>query len=135
VVADLKPGQFVVRIDGVQRSVVSADWIQQSWTSGHRPRSVDGYTSNEIDGRGRLIVIVVDQPDIRFGGTVFIRDAIDGLIDRLAPADKVAIVGIGPGTPSVLFTANHDLLKSAIAKSVGQRGVPAVDIVGALEIL
>ena len=80
----------------------------------------DGYTANDNATGGRLILLVVDQPNIRFGGTVTIRRAANAFIDRLQPADRAAVIGIGPGSPSVGFTADRARLKKAIEAMVGQ---------------
>ena len=37
---------------------------------------------------GRLILLVIDQPNIRFGGAVGLRRAVNGFIDRLQPSDR-----------------------------------------------
>ena len=50
----------------------------------------EGYTSNENIGGGRLIVIAVDQPSIRFGGSTQMMSTLTAFIDKLLPSDRVA---------------------------------------------
>ena len=107
-VADLKPEDFIVRVDGNPRRVVNATWIPLEAPPGPSVKPPpDGYTANDNATSGRLILLVVDQPNIRFGGTRTIRRAANAFIDRLQPADRAAVVGIGPGSPSVGFTSDR----------------------------
>jgi VWFA-related protein len=119
-VTDLKADDFVVRVDGQSRQVVSAEWIPLSTPDKPATVAPQGYSSNESSTGGRLILIVIDQPNIRFGGTMAIRKAVNGFIDGLQPADRAAIVGIGPGSPSTPFTPDRARLKKAVERMVGQ---------------
>ena len=70
---------------------------------------------------GRLIVIAVDQPNIRFGGALAIRKAANDFIDRLQPSDRVAVAGIGLGAPRRRSPPTRARIKQAIARMVGQQ--------------
>lgn len=120
-VTDLKPEDFTVRVDGNPRKVVNATWIPLEAPPGPAVQPPpDGYSANDNATGGRLILLVIDQPNIRFGGTLTIRRAANAFIDRLQPADRAAVIGIGPGSPSVGFTADRPRLKKAIEAMVGQ---------------
>jgi VWFA-related protein len=120
-VSDLTPDDFLVKVDGAPRRVVSAEWIQLR-TPARRPAMVvpEGYSSNEDASGGRLILIVVDQPNIRFGGTLGIRRAVNGFLDRLQLSDRAAVIGLGRGAPATSFTADRERLKRTIDRLVGQ---------------
>lgn len=118
--ATLAAEDFVVKVDGVARKVVSAEFVQLETPERTGPAVPPGYSSNDQLSGGRLIVIVVDQPNIRFGGAAGIRRAVNGFIDRLHPSDRAAVIGLGRGAPSTQFTANRDLLKKTIERLVGQ---------------
>src|SRR6202171_554177 len=65
-VQNLGPTDFTVRIDGQPRRVVSAEFVPLSET---RPEIAgtpppEGFASNDRATAGRLILIVVDQPNI-----------------------------------------------------------------------
>ena len=122
-VMNLQPADFAVRIQGIARRVVSAEWVSlaDARTLG-RSAASPGYSTNENATGGRLIVFLVDQPNIRFGGAVGIRAALDGFLDRLQPSDRVAAVGVGPGSASTPFTADRERVKQVIARMVGQGG-------------
>ncbi len=118
----LKPEDFTVRLDGSPRRVISADWVPLTAPDGPKPPPPpEGYTTNEGGIGGRLILLVVDQPNIRFGGFIGIRNAVNGFINRLQPTDRVALVGIGPGAPSVPFTADRERVRKAVERTTGQR--------------
>jgi VWFA-related protein len=127
-ISTLTPGDFVVRIDGSPRRVVTAEWVSLLGAA-DAPATPppDGYSTNEsAAGGGRLIVIAVDQPNIRFGGAVGITRAANAFIDRLQPSDRVAVAGIGLGAPSTVFTSDRQRVKQAIARMVGQRTTPMI---------
>jgi VWFA-related protein len=129
--ANLTPDDFVVRIDGGQRRVVSAEWIPLSAPepAAPAPPPPDGYSTNDSATGGRLIVIGVDQPNIRFGGAIAIAKAANAFIDHLAPSDRVAVAGFGVGAPATTFTADRERVKRAIARMVGQRqGGRSIDV-------
>jgi VWFA-related protein len=125
-ISTLTPTDFVVRIDGNPRRVVTAEWVSLVGEAGAAaPPPPDGYSTNEsAAGGGRLIVIAVDQPNIRFGGAIAIGRAANAFIDRLLPSDRVAVAGIGLGAPSTVFTSDRARVKQAIARMVGQKTTP-----------
>jgi VWFA-related protein len=125
-IPDLTPAEFTVRVDGAARRVVSAEWVPLTSvvTAGrpNLPPSPEGYSSNESTSGGRLILIVIDQPNIRPGGAVGHRAAINTFIDRLQPSDRVGVINLGLGARSVSFTTDRDRAKQLVSTSVG--GVP-----------
>jgi len=124
-IPNLTPGDFTVRIDGAARRVVTAEWVPLIGEPGAAtPAPPDGYSTNESATGGRLIVIAVDQPNIRFGGALAIGKAANAFIDRLLPSDRVAVAGIGLGAPSTVFTSDRTRVKQAIARMVGQKAIP-----------
>jgi VWFA-related protein len=131
-IADLRPSDFAVEVDGTGRRVVSADWVQlapaESKPAVERtlPSAPTPYTSNSNTEGGRYIVLFIDRVNIRFGGLLAHRDAINRFVDGLQPTDRVAVVtaGFGSGN-SVGFTTNHQRVKDSVMKITGQRGVNA----------
>lgn len=121
-ISDLTAGDFVVRVDGDNRRVVSAEWVPLDTPVGPPgPQPPAGYSSNENATGGRLILIVVDEVNIRSGGTLGIRKSMNDFVDGLQPSDRAAIVGIGQAAPSTPFTADRRVLKKAIERLVGQQ--------------
>jgi len=121
-ITNLTTADFNIRIDGQQRRIVSAEWIPLTAPEGKTPPPPpDGYSTNESASGGRLIVMGIDQPNIRFGGAMAINKAASAFIDRLQPSDRVAVAGFGIGAPSTTFTADRERVKKAIGRMVGMK--------------
>jgi VWFA-related protein len=121
-IRDFIVSDFSVRIDGRPRKILSAQWIASgSGGRGAAPAVPEGYVSNESSTGGRLMVLVIDQPNIQFGEMRPIRAAIEAFIDRLSNADRVAIVGFGRPSVSTPFLGDKEQLKQALARIPGQR--------------
>ena len=138
-IANLAPGDFNVRVDGVVRRVISAEWVGLTGDAKAQPAvpAPEGYTSNESTGGGRLIVIAIDQPNIRFGNGTAVAQAATAFIDKLLPLDRVAVVGLGSGAPSTGFLADFARAKQAVSRMVGQKpaAAPAMYNIGLAEAL
>ena len=124
-VATLQPADFVVRVNGQPRRVVSAEFVSVVPTTGGavvpaRPVP-DGYTSNENTTTGRLMVVAIDQPNLRLDNMAAIRTATDAFIDNLSASDRMAIVGFGVGSRATSFSADRAMLKTAVSRMVGDQ--------------
>ena len=123
-ITTLTPADFTVRIDGSPRRVVSAEWVSLVAAPAAAPAAApppEGFTSNENATAGRLIVIAVDEPNIRFGGAMGIARAANAFIDRLVPADRIAVASFGTGAPATSFTADRARVKQTIGRMAGQK--------------
>jgi VWFA-related protein len=122
-ITDLGPDDFNVRIDGNRRKVTTAEWVSLTGKADApgAPAPPDGYSTNDSASGGRLIVLAVDEPNIRFGGARAIVRAADAFIDHLSPSDRVAVAGFGPGAPATVFTSDHQRVKQAIARMTGRK--------------
>jgi VWFA-related protein len=121
----LTPADFTVRVDGNPRRVVTAEWVPLAAPASTEPIALppDGYSTNESATGGRLIVMAIDQPNIRFGGAMAIQKAAQAFIDRLEPSDRVAVAGFGIGAPATPFTSDRERLKQALSRMVGQKQI------------
>jgi VWFA-related protein len=92
-VVDLTADQFVLEIDGRSRPVVSAAFVSQPAASREAaiPRS---FTSNEDVNEGRLILVAVDQQNIRRLEGARALKAASSFIESLNPEDRVAVTGL-----------------------------------------
>jgi VWFA-related protein len=118
-VDDLKPADFRLRVDGRQREIVSAEFVSFRYPdAGPAPGGLP-FSTNANRRPGRLIMIVVDEANIRRGAIARVVDAAAAYIDTLGPTDRVA-VQIIPGTgPLVNFTTDHGLVKRILKTAVG----------------
>ena len=124
-VRDLAPEDFKVTIDGAVRRVQSAEWISLI-PSQPQPEAppVEGFRSNAQATGGRLIVLAIDQANIRFGGGRALAGTIERFLDHLSSSDRIALVGLGRGTASIPFTGDRERIKQAVAGMNGQLRPP-----------
>jgi VWFA-related protein len=123
-IKSLTPAEFNVRVDGQPRRVVSAEWIPLVTGGASTPAAApppEGFTTNDNVTGGRLIVIAIDEPNIRFGGALGIARAANAFVDRLSPSDRIAVASFGTGAPPTAFTADRARVKQAIGRMVGQK--------------
>jgi VWFA-related protein len=123
-VQGLTPADFTVRISGAARRVVTADWVPLTATadsSGAAAAISETFSSNLNAAPGRIILIAIDQQNIRFGGAVPVRDALAAFVDRLQPSDRVGLMILGRGGQSVPFTADRTIVKAALGRVAGQK--------------
>ena len=118
---DLQPSDFTVRVGGSPRRVISAQWVPLATPPGKAPAPLpDGYSGNENMTGGRLIVLAVDQPNIRFGANLPLVKMIGDFLDHLEPSDRVAAVALGTGAASTPLTGDRELVKQAVARMSGE---------------
>jgi VWFA-related protein len=123
-VDDLLGPDFVVKIDGVVRRVVSADLVKVDVEAGRRPQpQVDKteslYTSNLAPPKGRRIVVAIDQVRIGPGTLRPVLDAASRFLDRLTPLDQVALVAFPEPGVRVDFTNDKVRLRRALQRLIG----------------
>jgi VWFA-related protein len=125
-VTDLTAADFQVEVDGRPRRVVSAEYVPlvdvvADALSTPAPAPEPYFTSNIAAGRrGRLILLLVDQGNIRIGAARSVMASAARFLDRLSPADQVGVVAIpGPGV-LVDFTTEHYLVREALLKIAGR---------------
>jgi VWFA-related protein len=130
-VADLSTTEFEVSVDGERRPVVSAEYIKMvddtpvPIGTPRRPPAAKPdpdaafYSTNaRAMMPGRLILLLVDQGNIRVGqGRLVMRSAVK-FVDSLSPADRVAMVAIPQGR-LVDFTTEHERVREALLATVG----------------
>ena len=119
-VDDLKPEDFVLKVDGKSRRLSSAEFISLRRTDDGVDPEKAKFSTNQGVKPGRLILIVVDEGNIHKGNGRNVIQAAIKFVDRLNPSDRVSVEFV-PGTgPLVGFTANHTLVKELLANGVGK---------------
>jgi VWFA-related protein len=119
-VADMTADDFSIQVDGKPRRVASASFISSSRRSAPASSGRPPYSSNEGEGGGRQIMIVVDQGNISKLGARRPLEAAAAFIDGLSPADRIGLHVLPGAGPHIDFTANHALVKSALPQVVGE---------------
>jgi len=126
-VTDLTAPDFQVEIDGEKRQVSSVEYIRSV-----DPLRVIGtpakvvvpdetFSSSNAKGApsGRLIVLLIDQGNIRTGAARSVMNSAKKFVDTLTPEDRVSVVAVpGPGE-LVDFTTNHDKVRESLLRIVG----------------
>ena len=123
-VEDLLAPDFVVKIDGQPRRVVSADQVRIDVEAAKREASNPFetlFTTNLKPPNGRMFVIAVDQLGIRFGGARGLLETAGKFLDQLSPADRTAFVAYPEPGISVGFTNDRLRLKQAMQRVVGRQ--------------
>lgn len=118
-VPDLAPGEFTLEVNGVRRQISSAEFISLRRLVDPGPPPVH-YASN-TDGRtGRLIMLVIDQNNIKAGTGRTVFEAAARFLGSLNPSDRVGLHLIPSAGPVLDFTANHALVEQMLKQSVGR---------------
>jgi VWFA-related protein len=123
-IEDLLAPDFVVKIDGEQRRVVSADHVRIDVEAAKREAAnpfESLFTTNLKPPNGRMFVIAVDQLGIRFGGARGLLETASKFVDQLSPADRTAFVAYPEPGISVGFTSDRLRLKQAMQRVVGRQ--------------
>src|SRR4029453_8974361 len=129
-ITDLRPEEFVVEVDGDARPIVTAEYVKLTddtpvpigapKPAPPKPSPDDVFfsTNNKTASAGRLIVLIVDQGNIRVGqGRQMMRSAVK-FVDQLSPQDRIAMIAI-PRGQLVDFTTNHERVREALLATVG----------------
>jgi VWFA-related protein len=117
-VDDLRPAEFTLKVDGQQRPIASAEFVSFRH-SDEAPPADQPFTTNLGRRPGRLIMIVIDEANIRRGSINAIIVAASSFIDTLGRADRVAVQILPGAGPVVNFTADHALVKRVLRTAVG----------------
>lgn len=130
-VTDLTPAEFIVEVDGRARPVVSAEYVRladdtpaiagaRGAAAAERAVEAPYFSTNaRATSRGRLVLLLVDEGNIRLGQG---RDAMRGavrFVDGLTPGDRVAVAAIPRGA-LVDFTTDHERVREALLATVGR---------------
>jgi VWFA-related protein len=126
-ITDLHAPEFTVKIDGKPRRVFSADLVKYDYNPDpvvRRPEPKQQqfetlYTTNITEARGRMIMIAVDQMNIRPGAARPILESAARFLDKLNPADRVAFVSFPEPGIVVDFTSDRQRVRLAMQKVIG----------------
>jgi VWFA-related protein len=126
-VTDLTGAELEVEIDGTKRQVSTVEYIRSADPLRiiGPPRKVEvpdeTFSSSNAKGApsGRLIVLLIDQGNIRTGAARSSMNSAKKFVDTLTAEDRVAVIAVpGPGE-LVDFTTDHDKVREALLRVVG----------------
>src|SRR5688500_9120057 len=119
-VAGLTAEDFLVKVDGKRRKVVSADFVQlvtapaSTVAATPTPSATEAPAARRAPGpAGRRIVIVVDRGELGIEAVRLAADAASRLLDQLSPDDRIALFSL-PSGPRVEFTDDRAAIRKAL---------------------
>jgi VWFA-related protein len=133
-VTDLKPTDLVVEVDGDPRQVISAEFValvdprRPMMTAADRDRAreaaqvtEDPYVSANNRGAppGRLILLLIDQGNIRTGAARQAMEQARRFVDALQPEDRVGVAAVPAPGELLDFTTHHDRVKESLLRVLG----------------
>ena len=122
-VTDLQADDVIVKIGGRTRAVRSLQMVEAlpsvnaEAQAALKPPSPFG--TNSIADAGRTLVLAIDDDSFRPGRETPLRDAVELLVGRLAPSDRISLVTMPYGGIKVPFTTDHERVRTAMLKIVG----------------
>jgi VWFA-related protein len=121
-VDDLRPPDFIVKIDGQVRRVVSANLVRIDPEAAKKKlanKEETFFTTNLTPPEGRQIIFAVDQVNVRPGTMKILMRTAAQFVDRLSPLDQVAFRSYpDPGT-RLPFTSDRVRIKLAMDSLIG----------------
>jgi VWFA-related protein len=123
-VGDLRPSEVEVRIsDRVRvvrslRTVVTASPAVAASTA--QARVPPPYGTNDGIAAGRRFVLVVDQESFGAGREQLFRNAVEGLLAQLTPADQTMVAALPFGGVRLPFTSDKARVRLAMDRVSGQ---------------
>lgn len=119
-VEDLKPGDFVVKVDGKPRPIVSAELIKVDRGKPAAARPAELISTNYVPQNARRIVVAIDQTLITPGALAPLQRTASEFIGRLTPDDYAAFVAFPEPGPRVDFTTDKTRVRKVLEGILGQ---------------
>jgi len=120
-VRGLEAPDFSLTVDGRQRRIASVQYVSQETAAGKplpEVPPITPFSSNEGEGGGRLVLVVVDQGNIGAGSGRMVMETIGRFVSRLGPGDRAGLAVL-PGGMVVNFTRHHALVRDGVGKVMG----------------
>jgi VWFA-related protein len=127
-VTDLQAEDFTLKVDGKPRPIVTAEYVWQDVSSvsapgrppnAPAPPQLPSNTSPAATGRGRTVMLVVDESNIGVGNGRQAMTAAGRFLDRMGPADRVGLALIPYGHANIEPTTDRAVVRKALQRVVG----------------
>lgn len=131
-VTDLATSDFQVEVDGRTRRVATAEYIKltdpvaaslaRSAPKPFRTPEPDATISTNDSGgvTGRVVLLLIDQGNIRFGAARPVMQNALKFVDRLQPNDRIGVVAVPSPGEVVEFTTDHAKVREALLRVTGR---------------
>ncbi len=122
-ILDLQPSEVEIRIGDRVRAVRTLRRVSAipAPAAAAAPRLPPPYGTNDNVATGRRFVFVIDQESFLAGREQLFRDAIEGLLNNLTPADRAMIAVLPFGGVIVPLTSDAARIRLAAGRVTGQR--------------
>ena len=121
--ADLQPSDVEIRIADRVRTVRTLRRVSAGpapTVAGAPARVPPPYGTNDNVAAGRRFVLVIDQESFPAGRELLFRNAIEGLLADLTPADRTMVAALPFGGVIVPFTSDTARIRLAAGRVTGQ---------------
>ena len=113
-IADLRPDEITIRVDGKPRTLRSLQFVTYAGAETVSTAVPRAFGSNQIGERVRAMVLVIDDESIPIGQERKLRQFLNAFIDTLPARDQVALVTVPHGGMKVDLTTDRDRLRRGI---------------------
>jgi VWFA-related protein len=122
-VTGLQAPDFVVRINGQPRRIVSVEQVRFDADAARRQQAAEPFesffTTNQTAPTSRLIVFAVDQLNIQPGSVRVLLQSASRFLDTLSPLDRVAFFAYPDPGIAIDFTTDRARIRKAMELTVG----------------
>jgi hypothetical protein len=123
-IADLKPEELSVKVDGRTRAVRSLRLVRQADPPAADPLAAaaavpEPFSTNRRAEAGRSFIIVVEEESFRPGRERPIRSAVKAFLGEMTSKDRVSVWTVPHGGIKVNLTGNFDRVAAAIDRVNG----------------
>ena len=122
-IADLKADEVTIRLGGRARAIKELQFVKVPGSGGGAaPAAVPAPfgTNAGGGGEGRQVALVVEDETLPPGGERSVRDAIGAFLDKLGPADRVALAIAPRDNAQLDFSAGLDRVREALSRLQGR---------------
>ncbi len=118
-VTGLTAGDFRLSVGGTPRAIQSVQFIGTEPAPARTAARDASMSTNSLPSSGRLLLIVVDESNVRFGASLAVVRAAESLMSRLSPGDLVGLSRI-PDGGGVEFTTDRSLIAHGLSRVTGR---------------
>ena len=118
-VTGLTADDFILTVDGKPRPIDAFELIAVRTAETSAARRLPDVSSNDVGEPARVILLVIDRDNIRLGDGRAALEGLKGLIDNLAPRDRLGLVTFPGGGPVIPPTGDHQSVIEAIGRIRG----------------
>jgi hypothetical protein len=118
-IVDLQPAEVEVRIADRARTIRNLRRVSSGTTTG-AVRVPAPYGTNDDVAAGRLFLILIDQESFDAGRERLFRDAVEGLLAQITPADRAMVAALPFGGVLTPYTSDIARIRLAVGRVAGQ---------------